>query len=99
MTLKLGMQHRVLKYDQVCSNDDTGLTKETKAKFQKAERLSYWQFVDNIIEVGYPGQETKMFWSDVKSLHKDTSGIAPLKDNGKLHTDPKDKADIPMWEC
>ena len=26
MTLKLGTQHRVLKYYQVCSNDDPGLT-------------------------------------------------------------------------
>ena len=26
MTLKLGLQHRVLKYYQVCSNDDPGLT-------------------------------------------------------------------------
>ena len=26
MTLKLGMQHRVLEYYQVCSNDDPGLT-------------------------------------------------------------------------
>ena len=26
MTLKIGMQHRVLKYHQVCSNDDPRLT-------------------------------------------------------------------------
>ena len=26
MTLILGMQHQVLKYYQVCSNDDPGLT-------------------------------------------------------------------------
>ena len=26
MTLKLGIQHQVLKYYQVCSNDDPGLT-------------------------------------------------------------------------
>ena len=26
MTLKLGMQHQVLKYYQIYSNDDTGLT-------------------------------------------------------------------------
>ena len=26
MTLKLGMQHRVLKFYQACSNDDPGLT-------------------------------------------------------------------------
>ena len=26
MTLNIGMQHRVLKYYQVCSDDDPGLT-------------------------------------------------------------------------
>ena len=26
VTLKLGMQHRVIKYFQVCSNDNPGLT-------------------------------------------------------------------------
>ena len=26
MTLKAGMQHRVIEYYQLCSNDDTGLT-------------------------------------------------------------------------
>ena len=26
MTLKLGIQHRVLEYYQFCSNDDSGLT-------------------------------------------------------------------------
>ena len=26
MTLKLGMQHRMVQYYQVCSNDDRGLT-------------------------------------------------------------------------
>ena len=26
MTLNLGMQHRVLKYYQICSNHDTGMT-------------------------------------------------------------------------
>ena len=31
--------------------------KETRARLQKAERQSYWQFVDNIIEVGDPDQD------------------------------------------
>ena len=26
MTLKLGIQHWVIKYNQICSNDDFGLT-------------------------------------------------------------------------
>ena len=32
MTLKLGMQHRVLEYYQVCSNDDPRLTFYSKVK-------------------------------------------------------------------
>ena len=72
--------------------------KETKAHLQKAERQSYWQYVDNIIEIGDPDQQhqpkQKRFWSYIKSLWKDTGGIAPLKDNGRLHADSKEKADI-----
>ena len=72
--------------------------KETKACLQKAERQSYWQYVDNLIEIGDPDQQhqskQKRFWSYIKSLWKDTGGVAPLKDNGRLHADPKEKADI-----
>ena len=72
--------------------------KETKAKLQKAERQSYWKYLDNLIEVGDPSQEhqpkQKRLFSFVKSLRRDNSGIAPLKEHGRLHDDPKDKADI-----
>ena len=73
--------------------------KETKAHLQKAERQSYWKYIKNIIEIGDPDQEDrspkqKRFWSYIKSLRKDTNGIAPLKDAGILHADAKDKADI-----
>ena len=72
--------------------------KETKAKLQKAERQSYWKYLDNLIEVGDPGQEhqpkQKRLFSFVKSLRRDNSGIAPLKEHGRLHDNPKDKADI-----
>ena len=37
---------------------------------------------------------TKPFWRYVKSLHRDNSGISPLKQDGKLHNDSKDKAEI-----
>ncbi|MEW8288815.1 MAG: hypothetical protein AB2697_22780, partial [Candidatus Thiodiazotropha endolucinida] len=72
--------------------------KQTKAKLQQADRQSYWQYVDNIIVVGDPDQERqpkqKRFWAYIKSPKKDTGGIAPLKDNGRLHADPTDKANI-----
>ena len=34
------------------------------------------------------------FFSFIKSLKRDSSGIAPLRDQGKLHSDPADKVNI-----
>ena len=72
--------------------------KECKKTLQKTERQSYWAYVNNIIETGDPNDEhypkQKRFWSYIKSLRKDSTGIAPLKDNGRLFNASKDKADI-----
>ena len=72
--------------------------RETKARLQKAERQSYWRHIENIIEIGNPDQEhqpkQKRLFIFIKSLRRDNSGIAPLKEKGRLHDDPKDKADI-----
>ena len=72
--------------------------KETKARLKKAERQSYWNVVDHIIDEGEPWQEhhpkQKRFWSLIKSMRKDTSRIAPLKENGRLHAEPKDKTGV-----
>ena len=71
---------------------------ETKARLQKAEQQSYWDPVDDIIDVGDPEQEHQpkqnRFWSFVKSIPTDTTGVAPLKGNGKFHADPKVEANI-----
>ena len=72
--------------------------RETKARLQKAERQSYWKYIENIVEVGNPDQEyqpkQKRLFNFIKSLRRDNSGIAPLKEKGRLHADPKDKAEI-----
>ena len=72
--------------------------KDCKKAVQKQERQSYWNYINNIIEVVDPdsGQHPKQkrFWSYIKSLRKDTTGVAPLKDNGRLFNAPRDKAEI-----
>ena len=73
--------------------------KEAKANAQRLQRKAYWKYVDNLIEIDNPDSDEKpnkqkRFWSYVKALRKDNSGVAPLKDRGKMHADPKDKADI-----
>ena len=70
-----------------------------KARVQRAERQAYWQYVENLIEEGdenveqHPGKQ-KRFWSYIKALRKDNSGVAPLKENGKIHADPLDKSNV-----
>ena len=70
-----------------------------RARVQKAERQAYWRHTVNLKEIGYPENDQnpgkqKRFWTFIKSLRKDDCGIAPLKENGKMHADPKDKANI-----
>ena len=77
---------------------DVRKCRECKRILQKSERQSYWSYVNNIIEVGDQDSacqpKQKRFWSYIKSLRKDSSFIAPLKDNGRLFNSPKDKANI-----
>ena len=58
----------------------------------------HYPYVNNITEVGYQDSacqpKQKRFWSYIKSLRKDSSGIASLKDNGWLFNSPADKANI-----
>ena len=42
MTLKLGMQHRVLKYYQIPSNDDPGLTTYLTARSNLVPYVFVW---------------------------------------------------------
>ncbi|MCG8077241.1 MAG: hypothetical protein JAY75_13485, partial [Candidatus Thiodiazotropha taylori] len=78
---------------------DVSHYKQMKAKVQKAERRSYWKHVENIIDLGDPEADhrpgkQKRFWTFIKSLRKDSCGVAPLKENGKMHADPQDKSNI-----
>jgi hypothetical protein len=64
--------------------------KDAKATVQRIQRKAYWEYVDNIIEFGDPEKDEnpgkqKRFWSYIKLLRKDTSGVSPLKENGKMH--------------
>ena len=36
----------------------------------------------------------KIFWSYIKAVQKDNSGVATLKENGKMLVDPLDKSKI-----
>ena len=68
-----------------------------KAAAQREERKAYWNYIANLIEVGDDDWKTpkqKRFWSYIRNTRKDNAGISPLKENGRLFSRAKDKADI-----
>ena len=72
---------------------------KAKATVQREQRQAYWQYINNLIDPpdefgNNQGSNQKKFWSYIKSLRKDNTGIAPLRENGKLFSSPKDKANI-----
>ena len=70
-----------------------------KARAQKTECQAYWNYLDKVLDFGDPEAEhqsgkMKHFLSFVKSVWKDNSGVAPLKDQEKMYAGPVDKANI-----
>lgn len=64
--------------------------RECKRSLRRAE----WEHVNRLIDEGLKSNNTKPFWSFVKSRKEDNVGIAPLRNHGHLVTDPKGRAEI-----
>ena len=73
---------------------------ELKTQAQKAWREAKNNYANSIFEqqedeyTPSNRQPMKKFWGYIKSLKKDTSGVAPLKQDGVLVSDAKGKANI-----
>ena len=81
------------KWKSSNTHTDETAFKELKADCQRCSReakANYTEEVINNIEDG----NTKKFWNYIKSLKKDSCGVAPLKDNGTLISDAKGKAEV-----
>ena len=75
--------------------------KALKHKIQKKIREDYNKYINSIIlddTEAYSAQSkptnTKKFYSFIKNLKRDSTGVAPLKENGILTSDSTKKADI-----
>lgn len=70
--------------------------KKIKSLLQKKTRQAYWDYMNNIIcDTGeHKHGTTKRFWGFIKSLRNDSSGVAPLRENGVLKSNASDKAEI-----
>jgi hypothetical protein len=69
---------------------------DLKREVQKEIRKAYWDHVESIVtpmETDNPYASMKRFWSFIKNMRTDNSGVSALKENGKVLSSPKEKAD------
>ena len=76
--------------------------KSVKALFQRKLRKAYWDYIEQILDfekADSPSTQpthksSKQFWSFIKSQRQENFGVAPLRENGVLVSDPQEKAEI-----
>ena len=61
---------------------------------KRAFRSAQWDYVNNTITEGLANNNSKPIWKYIKSQKNDNIGVSPLKSQGKLHSETKDKAEI-----
>ncbi len=80
---------------QTKSNQWWSKYRELQKLVQAECRRAYSEYMRHIICGEYEGEaKNKRFWSYVKSLRRDSCGVAPLKKDGVTHIDNQAKAEI-----
>ena len=68
--------------------------KSCTACFNPGMKQARDYYLNNIISSAFDDTNTSPFWKFVRSKRCDNTGIAPLKDSGRLHTDSQSKANL-----
>ena len=81
-------------YKMAKSNGNWDAYRQIQRHCKKMMRHVEWDHINNIILEGLQSNNTKPFWRYVKSKRHDNIGVAPLKENGVLHSVSEEKAHI-----
>ena len=68
--------------------------KMLKKEIRQKTRRAHWDYIHSLFlkkDDEAPGAGMKRFWSYVKKQRKSNAGVPPLKDNGVLITDSKQR--------
>ncbi len=72
--------------------------KELKRQVQKSLRKAHWDYVNSLFaklkDDSDPHRKNKRFWTYIKQQKASNVGVPPLKDNGQLITNAKEKAQV-----
>ncbi|XP_071488446.1 uncharacterized protein [Diadema antillarum] len=81
-------------YKQARRSNDWGKFKDFQRKCKRAFHIAEEEYVNTSIITGLDNNNSKPFWRYVKAKRQDRTGLPPLKKDGKLLHDSKDKAQI-----
>ncbi|KAI8494635.1 hypothetical protein Bbelb_278610 [Branchiostoma belcheri] len=93
------MNRRDRKYRKWKKNGSNKLREEVKAlrrTIQRQIRRSYWSHLNSVFteETSAYKPGNKRFWAYVKNQRSSNAGVAPLKKDGRLTSNPQEQADI-----
>ena len=63
-------------------------------KIRSAVNKHLAESISNILKASLENNNTKPFWRHIKARRRDNTGVAPLINEGELHSDPGMKADL-----
>jgi len=100
-----GIHHLIRKRDRLYrkmkKSGNLDMRREVKKlsrEIRKQMRRSYWRYTEHLFSPTSseesPRSSQKRFWTYVKHQRSTTTGVPALKSNGKLITDPKQKAEL-----
>ncbi|VDI17481.1 Hypothetical predicted protein [Mytilus galloprovincialis] len=75
----------------------TSKFKETNQMVQRELRRAYWKYIENIVtpkEENNQYSSMKQFWTYIKHKRTESSGVAPKRSEGLLHSHPVEQANI-----
>ena len=92
---KCRKKHRLYKKAKKSNNpSDFAIFKSHKRSVEKEVKSARTNYINNQVLEGLDKGNTKPFYRYIKSLKTDSTGLAPLKSDTKLVTDPREKAEI-----
>ena len=81
-------------YNKAKSTNNWSTYRKLQKLARNTIRKAEWKYMNDTILKGLENNNNKPFWNFVKSRKKDNTGVSPLKQEGKLFSDPKSKANI-----
>ena len=91
---QIRQKHRAYNRAKKSNKDkDWANFRKLRKKVQNSLKMTHWDYLNNLFDDCNDGNN-KGLWRYLKGMRKDTCGVGTLVADGRIGTDPQDKADM-----